>query len=221
MNDDPVLEWRAAPAEVSLRGDEVHLWRASLEPKPELSRWLAEDEWARASRFHFERDRQRFIAARGVVRATLSRYVSVPPDQLRFSIGSAGKPELQGAGAEFRFNISHSSELLLIAVTRDYEVGVDLEWMREDVPFEVLAERHFEPAESARIRSLPAPCRAPAFYEVWTRTEAQLKASGLGLSAGTSVVQPDRWSVRSFTPAPGYAAAIAVGASTWQLVCWS
>jgi 4'-phosphopantetheinyl transferase len=218
----PSDSWQSPPAQPTLRPGEVHLWRARLDAAgQDLRGTLSAEEWVRAGKFVFERDRNRYVATRGLLRAILGRYVGLDPRDLRFAAGAFGKPELAGACSSLRFNLSHSHDLLLVAVTYIREVGVDVERLRDNVPFEMLAEHYFEPEDAWHIRLLPAPQKVWKFYDVWTSTEARLKAHGRGLSGGTRIVQPDRWSLLTLTPADGYAAAIAVEGGDFQLQCWS
>src|SRR5207245_1715236 len=121
-----------------LRSGEVHVWRVPLsENDPEqLGALLSRDEWIRAERFHFERDRARFICGRGLLRTILGRYLNTDPRDLTFVEGPYGKPELTGIPSSLRFNLSHSDDLMLLAVTHARAVGVDLEMIRENVPVE-------------------------------------------------------------------------------------
>ena len=110
---------------------------------------------------------------------------------------------------------------MLLAVTHARDLGVDLEFMRHDMPFETLADHYFDPEAAGDLRLLPAAQRAWKFYDVWTCTEARLKAHGVGIADGLHVVEPDRWSLLKLTPAAGYAAALAVEGGDFQLECWS
>ena len=222
MNSSGSPIWQTAPTQLRLSAGEVHLWRAELSGLAEqLGESLSPAEWIRAGRYHFERDRERFIAARGLVRTILGRYLGVEPRDLRFSFGEHGKPALDGICNTLRFNLSHSDNLLLLAVSHAREVGVDVEFMRADVPFATLADRYFEPEAAWQLRLIPPDERALHFYEIWTSTEARLKADGRGLSGGTRIVEPDRWSLLKLRPADGYAAALAVEGGDFQLNCWS
>jgi len=214
--------FEAGPAQPVLHPGEVHLWRIALDPAPPgAGDSLSPAEWVRAERFHFKRDRTRFIAGRGLLRALLGRYLEIEPRELRFNIGLHGKPSLAGTCSSLRFNVSHSGDVILVAIAHAREIGVDVELMRDNVPFEMLAERYFEPEDAWSVRTLPAAARASKFYTVWTSTEARLKASGAGLSQGTKVIEPDRWSLLTLSPAEGYAAALAVEGGHYQLECWS
>ncbi|MGB8167993.1 MAG: 4'-phosphopantetheinyl transferase superfamily protein [Chthoniobacteraceae bacterium] len=211
--------WNHANAPAPLRPGEVHLWRADLTPSDAGRETLSTSDWRRAERFYFERDRERFIASRGIQRQVLAQYLGVEASEMTFAAGAYGKPHLPDT--TLRFNLSHSGDLMLLAVTHGRELGVDLEYMKANVPFETLADHYFDPEDAWDLRLLPAAQRPWKFYDIWTSTEAQLKASGLGLSQGTHVRDEDRWSMLKFTPAAGYAAAVAVEGGDFALTCWS
>ncbi|MFL6253975.1 MAG: 4'-phosphopantetheinyl transferase family protein [Pyrinomonadaceae bacterium] len=238
--------WLDAPEHPLPVDDEVHVWRADLNRDGatlrELSEALSTDEQLRASKFYFQRDREHFVAARGTLRQLLSRYTGVAPRQLRFSYDSYGKPSLSGdAGAgPLRFNVSHSHGVALYAVTQGREVGVDLEFVREDFGGFEIAERFFSPREVSALRTLPPDARAVPFFDCWTRKEAYIKARGEGLShplhlftvslipgEPTALLHTDqdpreasRWSLLELFPGEGYRAALAVEGEPPTLRCW-
>lgn len=215
-----IENWNASRTPPALRPGHVHVWRAELSPTPAARAALSRDDLERADRFHFDRDRDRFIASRGIQRQVLSQYVGIAPHKLKFEAGPFGKPALPG-DTTLRFNLSHSGNLMLLALTHAREIGVDVEEMKQNVPFETLADHYFDPEDAWDLRLLPASERAWKFYDVWTCTEAQLKASGIGLAQGPTVTDADRWSLLKFKPAEGYAAAVAVEGGDFQLECWS
>lgn len=238
--------WCIPPEGLLLGRDDVHVWRATLDDtRSQIDRFLhtlAADERMRAERFYFPRDRERFIVARGVQRDILGLYSNSAPECVSFNYSAHGKPNLacESGGATIRFNISHSHRVALYAVTRAREVGIDLEFIRSDLELEQIAERFFSHREIATLLALPADLRESAFFRCWTRKEAYIKAKGEGLSLpldqfevsltpGESAAllstqrDPDeaqRWSLQELTPAPGYAAAIAVEGHSWRLACW-
>jgi 4'-phosphopantetheinyl transferase len=118
-----------------------------------------------------------------------------------------------------RFNLSHSDDLMLLAVTFGREVGVDLEAIRDHVHYEMLAEHYFPPEDQWALRITPAPHRFRKFFELWTRTEARLKARGIGLSEDTPAPDLYDFTVCSVEPVAGYAAAIAVEGDAFDLTC--
>jgi 4'-phosphopantetheinyl transferase len=177
-----------APSSLSLSSGEVHVWRAHLEQPPEvlqrLLRTLDIDEQTRASRFYFEKHRRRFIAARGVLRSLLGRYLEVKPEEVRFAYGQYGKPALDAAhhAGVLRFNASHSHELAVYAFAQDHDVGIDVEYIKEDFATQEIAERFFSKYEVQVFRALPHEEQGAGFFRCWTRKEAYIKAIGSGLS---------------------------------------
>jgi len=134
--DDGYTLWPAAPVDVSLDRDSVHVWAVSLQVPDDtlhhLAEMLAPVERRRAESFHFDRDRKRFIAGRGTMRTILGRYLHVHPASVELTIGSHGKPLLAGrfAGSGWQFNLAHCEDLALLALARGRVVGVDLERIR-------------------------------------------------------------------------------------------
>lgn len=222
------------------------MWRAPLAPPPEalagLKPILSEDERQRADRFHYERDRRAFTVAHAALRLILSRYLSASPPELRFCESAHGKPSLAGdAGMPpLRFNLSHSHELALVAVSRGREVGVDLEWLRPELATRNVAEQYFSAAELTVLRALAGEAWVQGFFNCWTRKEAYIKARGEGLSmpldAFDVALAPgeaarllntrpdprdaDRWRLVALHPGEGYAAAVAAEGQRWAVRCW-
>jgi 4'-phosphopantetheinyl transferase len=206
-----------------------------------LQRSLSEDELARVQRLHFQKDRDRFIVARGLLRIFLAHYLGAQPAQLRFCYGLCGKPRLAMSGAEgLRFSVSHSQGLALFAVTSGRQVGIDLEAIRPHPANEDVAEKFFTLRELALLRALPQDARQEAFFAFWTRKEAYAKAGGEGLTiplkhldvsflSGEPTIllgtrghpqEASRWSIRDLKPGAGFAGAIAVEGRDWKLECW-
>ena len=144
---------------------------------------LSADEQARATRFAFQVHRERFAAARGLLRELLGRLLEVAPKAVRFESGAGGKPRLPpDLGRGVRFNLSHSQDRGLFSFSRGRELGVDIEALRGAVEHTAIAMRFFSPAERAALASLASSERAAAFFTVWTRKEAYIKLLGRGLS---------------------------------------
>ncbi len=197
-----------------------------------LPRWQAlldGDESARAARFRFERDHHRYIACHGILRVLLSGYADRAPTALRFDVTGYGKPVLNNSA--LRFNISHSHQLALFAISRDVTVGCDVEWHDERFLAENIPEHFFSPAEIAELDAVPQAGRLAAFFAGWTRKEAYIKARGLGMSLPlnsfdvslSASAQPalhrgcDGWSARAFEPAPHCSAAVIAESHAWQM----
>jgi 4'-phosphopantetheinyl transferase len=161
----------------------VEVWRGSLDQGPavraRLEAVLNYDERERAAAFRFERDRNRFVVGRGLLRMLLARYLEQAPQELRFRYGRERKPEL--AGGELRFNLAHAEGTVLYAFSRLFEIGVDVELMRPDAADGGVAERFFSPREVSALRAVKERDRVQAFLACWTRKEAVLKAHGDGL----------------------------------------
>ena len=245
MSLTPVV-WHQPPPNLVLRADEVHVWSASLEQPPDrlqrLRGTLAPDECERALRFHFARDRQHFIIARGVLRDILSRYLKLAPDSLRFKYTSYGKPYLaDDCGGEWlRFNVSHSGGLALYAISRQRELGVDIEQIRTDIEYSQIAANFFSEREVAALHALPPYLQLEAFFLCWTRKEAYIKGIGEGLSlplrsfdvslapgapASLLAVRGDaqeaaRWTLCALEPGQSYRAALVAEGCDWQMRCW-
>jgi 4'-phosphopantetheinyl transferase len=238
------LSWDPPPSNIVAATHEVHVWRVALNEShvAKLRPLLAPDECARTDRFHFARDRNRFIVARGMLRTILGAYLNREPSHLSFSYSPYGKPALadERDASELSFNLSHANELALIAVTRGRGVGVDIEYIRPDFASTEIAERFFSGHEVAALRALPEKAQSEAFFNCWTRKEAYIKAIGEGMSMpldqfhvslapGSAAAllgnlrdanEVSRWSLQELAPGPGYVAAIAVEGKDWQLRCW-
>jgi 4'-phosphopantetheinyl transferase len=182
---------------------------------------LSAEEQARAARFRFARDRRRFANCRAQVRTILARYLSINPAQIEFRYNEFGKPAVDG----LYFNVSHSHDVAMMAVSQSREVGIDIERIDASFANDNIPERFFSPREVAALRELPSTLQLDAFFRCWTRKEAYVKARGMGLSLALDsfdvTLAPgeparflrgaDDWSVQSLSPIAGYAAAVVGG----------
>jgi 4'-phosphopantetheinyl transferase len=161
--------------------EEVHLWRLNLDGEEEARFCLLSDsEQARAERFHFERDKRRWITGRSLLRVILGRSLGVAPETLSFETGPWGKPGLPGC--PLRFNVSHSGGAALLALAWQQEVGVDIEAVHRDLSGEELAPQVLSVRERAWLGGHAPEQRSRAFLTLWTAKEAYVKATGQGLS---------------------------------------
>jgi 4'-phosphopantetheinyl transferase len=239
--------WDMPPSNLQLLAHEVHVWRAPLEPSESviqyLKRFLSKDEVTKASSFRFENDRKRWIAAHGILRLLLSRYVHMDPSQLRFDSNAYGKPflEFPSLSPTLQFNLSHSSSLALYAFSYSRYIGIDVEYKRTDIDYDPLAIVSFSPEEQALLHSLSDTLKRDAFFNCWTRKEAYIKARGRGFSIPTHQFdvtfipgepaallhcredpqEITRWSLQDLAPGTDYAGALAVEGTGWSLSCWN
>jgi 4'-phosphopantetheinyl transferase len=234
------VQWVTPFETPELLDDEVHIWRASLEMDSaalrRFERVLADDERIRAERLIFDRDRNRFIAARVILRDVLGRYLQRPPHTIDFIYGPRGKPAIASVGERqsVYFNLSHAHGLALIGITRRGEIGIDVELIRPDFASEEIAKRYFSPKEIDRLNEIPEERRTEAFFLCWTRKEAYIKAKGDGLhipldsfDVSLSPGEPaelfsadeSRWGIETFVPSivpeQRYAAAIVAEGKDW------
>lgn len=234
-----IMPYTPSPAgSPQLASNEVHCWSANLDDSPETSTrfytTLTCDERNRSARFRFERDRQRFIAARGVVRDILGHYLRTDPGDITFAHNAFGKPDLSPVlGSRLKFNLSHSAGLALVAIAADSNVGVDLEYIQTQSETAEIARHFFASTEVEQLNALPSHLYAEAFFSCWTKKEAYLKARGEGLAtplhsfAVPLTTDPARtpvnlhgWSLYTLRPAPGYAGALAIEGTGWRLRQW-
>jgi 4'-phosphopantetheinyl transferase len=199
-----------------LAANDVHVWRFALDrgdwrASPARAD-LVDGEVAWARRFHFEDDQRRFVVCRANVRMILSRYVQCRPAEVVFRTGAHGKPFLDPGihGTRVRFNVAHSHELALVAVTAAREVGVDIERVRHLDDIDAIAARHFRSQEQRALARASPSDRLSTFFACWTLTEAYLKAVGVGLNGPFEAGRDDAWTMRPLSAGPGYVAALAV-----------
>jgi 4'-phosphopantetheinyl transferase len=165
---------------------------------------LSPDEWARAERFRFPRDRALSLNARAALRTILGSRLAVPPESIRFEYEEHGRPVL-AAPAPLCFSVSHAGEMVAIALSR-HAVGIDIEPEDRRVDFQSLLD-YLSETEAAAVLASPDQERPAAFLRCWTRKEARLKASGKGL-AGLSQDDPALWRYFDISSA-GYLCAVA------------
>ncbi len=175
------------PAFVTPSEPDLTVWRIALDASPERTssafRLLSVDERTRFNRFKVERARRRFAVARASLRCLLGQIIKTPPESVRFEYGAHGKPRIHPAQnpEDVRFNLSHSGDIALLALTVGREVGVDVERLRDRVPFQKLAARFFAPEEAESLNQLSGPDLRLRFFRIWTAKEAYIKAIGMGL----------------------------------------
>jgi 4'-phosphopantetheinyl transferase len=179
-----IFSWPYTEPVPPLAPNGVHVWAWDLDRTPLDSDWniLGEEETLRARRFVYPRDRDRYVRAHSAMRTLLGSYVGIAPANIAFSTNAYGKPQVASEeGAEqIQFNLTHSAGVAALAVSRAFELGIDIEQIR---PIESeVAKHHFSPRELLTLGSLPPQQWLPGFYRCWTSKEALLKGEGLGLN---------------------------------------
>jgi len=226
--------------QLALDDGEVHIWRLQPESAADLSRYsqlLSHEEQDRASRFHHPHLTRNFVVDHARLRLILGTYTRSSPADLVFTANKFGKPELANPASSFRFNLSHTEGISLLAVCRDSPVGIDVEAARPMNDWRNVADCHFAPQELTALLDTPGFDRQNAFFRCWTRKEAFLKAHGRGLSIAldsfaVSVANEDfpqllecawdrneieRWSLFSLDLGPQFIGALAILRSEWKI----
>ncbi len=173
---------------------------------------LSPDERSRHDRFRRREDQQRFLTGRGLLRLVAGEHLKVPAEQVTFAYGRFGKPSLARAhgGTPLRFNISHSGELVLLAFSLTHEIGVDIEQIRPEAEWREVAGQVFSAPELAEWGRLDEAAREERFFQTWTRREAVLKASGLGVAENALPGSSDGQQLFDMDLPLGYVGALAM-----------
>lgn len=192
---------------------------------------LSPDERARADRYLQPLKKERFVLGRGMLRSVLSKYLDILPENIRFVYGEHGKPELKNTRKRFYFNLSHSRNIAVLAVTDRSRVGVDVEAMdRDPERLDRIIDFLCSPEEKDDYFAMPGRDRTLSAYYLWTANEAYLKGVGSGLERFESNVtccldsggeprielrqgcDEAAWRFRNFNPLPGSVASLAMEA---------
>ncbi|RDZ28508.1 4'-phosphopantetheinyl transferase family protein [Lysobacter silvisoli] len=172
----------------------------------ELRKLLSGEEVAQEARFYFADDRKRYLVTRAMVRTLLSRYACVAPEHWQFSKNAYGRPTIAAPTLEaddrvhgLSFNISHTRGLIALAVSRDRDLGIDVENISTRQISLDVAQRYFAPSEVADLSCVAPARQQDRFFEYWTFKESYIKARSMGLSLpldGFSFQFPDHSAVR-------------------------
>jgi 4'-phosphopantetheinyl transferase len=228
--------WFPAATPPPLLDNELHVWRASLDLSPDVRRRLQgtlnSDERKRAEKFLIPQARERFVAARGILRELLGAYLEVDADKVALSYAPEGKPKLSPEhNSKICFNLSHSDGMGLFAFAKDHEIGADIEYIKKEFRGMEVASHFFSEEEIAALAKLPPNQTDQAFFGCWTRKEAYVKAHGQGLSVplrsftveftqSKQVLRDEagaRWSCYALEAAPGLAGAVVAEGENWSV----
>lgn len=210
------------PNHCTLDASRIDIWQFFLDENlPQSASILNSEELARAARFHFERHQRRFASARTRLREILAAYLAADAASLEFEYNKHGKPELLNQQG-LQFNLSHSGDMALLAIGKEFPLGVDLE-IYSARPYLGIAKQLFSPAEQKAIHNASSATRTALFFKIWAQKEAFIKACGLGLAYPTEQftvalhkdsgevydnLHQQNWKIQSFMPAIAVSAAL-------------
>ena len=226
--------WKAVPSLAAPASEEVHVWyairEAAMPGLPNLQEYLDDEEKSRAARLKFENHRNHFVLSHAMLRLLIAGYCGIAPQQICFSYGPHGKPAID-ANLHLTFNLSHADDIVLCAFAWRRDIGADVECVRNDFDVEEIGERFFSSTERQNLRRVPPEHKHDAFFRLWTRKEAYIKARGEGLShplhqfdvslghsgnllmsTRPSSAEAHRWIIRDVEVPHGYVAAVSLEA---------
>ncbi len=212
----------------------VDVWsialNASAEKRLQAGTLLSEEEHKRVYRLRMPEHQHRSIIALAQRRVILSQYLNQAPESITYAIGPYGKPYIEGY--PLHFNLSHSHDIALLAISQQAELGIDIEYWRSVIHIDGLVKKIFTPEEQAQFYALPDDQRTASFYQVWTSKEAFVKAIGKGLyyplsqinvavdpnmpsrllmaGVGKEAIDTEKFTVNKLTVPPNYTANCAV-----------
>ncbi|MCB0283487.1 MAG: 4'-phosphopantetheinyl transferase superfamily protein [Calditrichaeota bacterium] len=235
--------WSTPSPDSFKEGNVVHLWllnyKKCQEKLNEILPVLSPEEKQRGDKFYFENDKNRYIITKGTLKKILSRMLNTETREIAFGYNEHGKPYLESA-PNLYFNVSHSGNFGLIAITPISEIGVDVERFRHKMTREDIARRFFSKKEINDYLSLDIDQRLQGFFNCWTRKEAFIKAVGLGLSlplntfdvslkpgANAEILairkphdDPEKWTMKNVLIDNEYAAAFTLRAVNFETKYW-
>jgi 4'-phosphopantetheinyl transferase len=216
----------------------VDIWKVRISSERKLCdsflQTFNEEETEKASRYRNEEDKQRYIFGRGALRFLLGKYLNNSSNTIQFAIGADKKPLLnKKPGDDLQFNISHSGDLVLIAISNS-EIGVDIEKINPEFSYKDILNSNFSREEIDFIQNSKHPIES--FYLLWTRKESLVKATSKGLIDNLNLISvldglfnigedifdsPDSWDIHSFKIEEEYFGSIACDMHTKTINLWN
>ncbi|UGY14263.1 4'-phosphopantetheinyl transferase family protein [Bradyrhizobium septentrionale] len=212
---DEAVELRAGIIVPVLESDGLEVLAFTLDVEPDIVRatgvCLNDGERRRAAGLRLERDRRRFVVARGQLRRVLASRLGIAPSAVEFEYGPLGKPQLSHRmhARDLRFSVSRSGDVGVIALSTTQEVGVDIEAVVPVPEADEIAALCFSASEYGSYTALGPEDRLAGFFRRWTRLEAVSKTLGCGLGQPVSWDEKD-WLVRRFVPLSGYIGSVVI-----------
>lgn len=236
-------DWQWIPTHqvTPIAPQELHIWRLPLKQEGANLLWdlLSIDEQQRAQRFVRSQDQDKYVQVRGTLRCLLGQYLQVSGKTLCFDYGDYGKPQLVSSfnSLKLQFNVSHSHELAVIAITQTTAVGIDIEQVNPQAKYIDISQRFFSAAEHEVLLKQPIEQQCRTFFQLWTRKEACVKAMGgsiaqaldqinvaQGLNQTRAAIEvqeePHQLFLHNLFPDPNFAGAIATQAPFQHLYLW-
>nr|WP_235001196.1 4'-phosphopantetheinyl transferase superfamily protein [Marinactinospora thermotolerans] len=172
-------------------------WAAPSAASPALLALLDEEERRRHARYQQAADRDRYVVAHALARLLCAEEAGCAPEEVGFELRCGhcdrpephGKPHPVGPAAGLEISISHSGGRVVVALTRQVPVGVDVEEVRASRDIDGLGDYVLTPTEQAALKALSGRERVSGFFTYWARKEALLKATGEGLAGGLTSVE--------------------------------
>ena len=170
----------------------IDIWFSTLTSDCIQQHWQSLDaqELAQAEKFANSLLQSRYVIAHGRLRNILAYYTKQAPEQLLFAKTAHGKPFLK-PHSELSFNLSHTSDYMAVAVAQNCQLGIDIEQIKARNNLAALVKKCFSQQESNYWQQLSSAEQIQQFYQFWTRKEAFVKATGLGISLGLKHCQID------------------------------
>lgn len=236
--------WLNSPDNLILSAEEAHIWRADLDLddcfQNSFLKLLSPDEKKRAQKFRFAKDSRYFIAARGILRSLIGKYLEKNPAEISFQYNEFCKPGIAN-NKHLHFNISHSQNIALFAFTDKFNVGVDVEFVNPNIEVKDIASKFFSTNEIRKLLLLPEEQQTLGFFNCWTRKEAFIKAVGEGLSFPLDrfevSLEPDepakllatywdpkavsRWSIFSMSPGANFVGSLVIDGVIEKVKFWN
>jgi 4'-phosphopantetheinyl transferase len=220
----------------SLPTNQTHIWFINFDITEEkfnsLNSFLSKDEIIKASKFRFKKDKNCSIISRGALRLLSSKYLNIKPEDIIFKYGKYGKPEYN-IDTELKFNVSHSGNMAILSFVKDFDIGVDIEKIKDDFDVLDIATNYFSELEIEALKKVSKEKQAEHFYRCWTRKESFIKAKSQGLSfpldsfsvcinsdKETELLETkwdkeekDTWELFTFSPHQNYIGAVSIQGS--------
>jgi len=180
--------WYSQDSEKELGENDIHVWVSYLNlhqaKLKHLYPLLSNEEKERSERFKFYKHRKNFIASHGFLHAVLSYYIDTPAEDIQFSHGEKGKPFIpeEQNPQNIQFNLSHSNSMAVLAVCKNQQLGIDIEFKEKKADWQGIIKRFYTQNEQDAIFKLTEETQKDAFFQVWTRKEAHMKVTGKGMS---------------------------------------